>query len=229
MPAYIKSPFKPVPALMVSGTASYLLGSWNDKTGDTLGFVISDSAVTTTGTLTFQIASGNIPIVGALITVVGTANASGNLNVTNVAIATVSTTATGVCTVTYTITSSTVAAGTPDAGQVSIPQPEVAEVLANGASFEVAMPFQNAQMNQEKTIVAVVSMPTLPTTATVTLQQAVKNQDSEYGDVATVASVAAGVLTGGQIDIDVMAGRFYRFNVSNVTGPAASIIAKLIA
>src|SRR5260370_26155847 len=134
MPFYITSPFKPVPKLLIQGTPEYVFGSFNDKTSPTLGFVISDSAVTTTGTVTFQITSGNIPIPGALITVVGTANAAGNFNVTNATILTVTTTASGVCTVTYAIASSTVAIGTADSGQVQIPQIENGDLISAAQS-----------------------------------------------------------------------------------------------
>lgn len=231
MSAYTKSPFKPAPRLLVAGTPEYLWGSYNDKTGPTLGFVISDSAVTTTGTLTFTIVSGNIPTVGALITVVGTANASGNFNVTNATLLTVSTTAAGVCTVTYAITSSTVAVGTADAGQVIIPQPEIAAALAAGASEPVALASINAILSQEHVVTAVVSFPSLPTSVIVTLQQAVVDQDSEYVDIATVVTVSGGVVTaaGGQITVDPVMGRFLRFNNGTVTGGTLpTLIAKLI-
>ena len=79
---YIKSPFKPTPTLLVQGRPEYVFGSWNDKTAPTQGYIISDSAVTTTATVTFQVVSGNTPVVGSLITVVGAAN-SVNYNVTN--------------------------------------------------------------------------------------------------------------------------------------------------
>jgi hypothetical protein len=227
---YITSPFKPMPALNVSGTPTYLLGSYNDKASPTFGYVVSDSAVTTTGTVTFRITSGNVPFVGALISVVGTANASGNFNVTNATILTVTCTDAGICTVTYAITSSTVALGTADGGQVQVPQPELGETLVNGSSVPVAMTFQGSHSNQEKDIVAIVSFPGgLPTTALVTLQSAIIDLDSEYADVATVTSVAGGVQSGGQISIDQQAARFYRFHTSTVAGPAAKIVAKLVA
>lgn len=231
MPAYIKSPFKPAPTLMVRGTPSYLWGSWNDKTGDTFGYIISTSGNGVTSTVVFNITQGNVPIVSALskplITIVGTQNAGGAYNVVNAPILSIVVTNAGVATVTFLGTGNSASA--PDSGQVDIPQPEVAEVLVAAASVPLAMAFVMSQNNQEKDVIAVVSMPTLPTTAIITLQQAEKDQDPEYADVATIASVAGGVLTGGQFSIDQMGGRFYRFNTTNVTGPAASIIAKLSA
>jgi hypothetical protein len=231
MSAYIKSPFKPAPRLLVAGTPEYLLGSYNDKTGPTFGYVISDSAVTTTGTVTFRIASGNVPFVGALITVVGTANAGGNFNVTNATILTVVCTDAGICTVTYAITSSSVAVGTADSGEVLVPQPEVAAALVTGASEPVALPAINSLNSQEHVITAVVAFPSLPTSVIVSLQQAVIDLDSEYADVAVVATVAGGVVTaaGGQITVDPVMARFLRFNAGTVTGGTLpSIVAKLI-
>lgn len=246
MPAYITSPFKPVPKLAVAGTPEYLFGSYNDRTSPTLGFVISDSAVTTTGTLTFQIMSGNIPIVGALITVVGTANASGNFNVTNGAILSVTTTSAGVCTVTYAISSSTVAANTPDGGQVVIPQPEVGETIAVAtASVPVATPYNNPEMQQGKSLSATVTLPNTGnlSSITVVLQGADFDVDSEYRtvhtftttgatnnkynfqsgeDVLTAASPAASNPGG----VNVPNYRFWRFNFTAVTG-SGPVIAKI--
>lgn len=231
MPSYQTTPFKASPALLVAGSPQYVWGSYNDKTGPTFGYVISDSAVTTTGTVTFRITQGNVPIVGALISVVGTSNASGNFNVTNATILTVTTTDAGICTVTYAITSSSVAVGTADSGQVLVPQTEVGETLANGSSVPVAMPFGNTTYNLNQGLTVVVSFPSFPTTAVVVLQQAVKDIDSEYATVATVATVTGGVVTaaGSQITVDPTLGRFFRFNVSNVTGGTnPTIIAKLL-
>jgi len=68
----------------------------------------------------------------------------------------------------------------------------------------------------------------LPTTVTITLQQAVMDKDSEYSDLVTVASVVGGVLTGGQVTVEKALGRFFRFNASSLTGPASTIIAKIL-
>src|SRR5260221_11306282 len=125
MSFYIASPFKPSPKLMVQGTPEYLFGKWNANTGPTLGNVLSDASTGTTGTLTFQILSGNVPVVDSLITVVGTGNAGNRFNVTNAQILTVSAAANpdaGIYTVTYTVAAfsqPTLA----DAGQVYIAQP----------------------------------------------------------------------------------------------------------
>ena len=231
MPQYQATPFRAAPALLVAGSAEYLWGSYNNKTGPTFGYVISDSAVTTTGTVTFRIVSGNVPIAGALITVVGTANASGHFNVTNATIVTVSCTDAGICTVTYAITSSSVALGTADSGEVLIPQPEIGEALTAVSSAPACMPYGNTLANLNQGLTAVVSFPSLPTSVIVYLQQAVQDIDSEYATVAVVATVSGGVVTssGAQITVDPTLGRFFRFsNGTVVGGTLPTIVAKLL-
>jgi hypothetical protein len=236
MPAYILSPFKPSPVALYAGTPVYLWGSYNDKTGPTLGTVLSDSGNGTTSTVTFQITSGNIPLVGALITIIGTGNDGGAYNVTNATILSVSTTTSGACTVTFANTATSTSA--PDSGFVQIPQPEVAEVVpvplsaVTESSAPCAIAFQNAQSNQGRGLTAVVSNPTPMASGTITLQQAVQDIDSEYADVATVATVSAGVLIGGQITIQEVLGRFYRFHLSGYAQSGtttATLVGKILA
>ena len=239
MSQYVTSPFKASPQLAVAGTPSYLLGSYNDKTGPTLGNVISDSAVTTTGTLTFNITSGNVPTVGSLITVVGTANASGNFNVTNAKILTVSTTAAGVCTVTYAITSSSVAVGTADSGQVQIPQPEVGETVSSApySSVPVARPFNNPNIQEGQSLTATLNLGTGLSGVTAYLQGADIDLDSEYQSIHEFGTgLGVGVVSfqSGQ-DTPATAGaanpggapvlnyRFYRFSITAATGSGAVI------
>jgi hypothetical protein len=229
MPSYVKSPFKPSPVALYAGIPVYLFGSYNDKTGPTTGNVLSDSGNGTTSTVVFQIQSGNIPFINALVTIVGTGNASGNYNVTNVTVTGVSTTTSGICTITFQGAGNS--SSTADTGMVIIPQPELADnVSANGASVPTAIAFQNAQSDQGRSLTAIVSFPVLPTAAIVTLQQAIQDNDAEYQDVATVISVAGGAATGGQITLAKELGRFYRFNVSGFTasGNQATVVGKLL-
>ena len=241
MSAYIKSPYKPVPTLLVQGRPEYVFGSWLDKTGPTLGYVVSDSAVTTTGTLTFRIASGNVPAVGSLITVVGTANASGNFNVTNAQILSATTTDAGISTVTFTITSSTVASGTPDGGQVSIPQPELGDILAAFPASSIAVACPSSPGNQSgKSLSATVKLPAQQlgvastlSAVTVLIQGANFDEDAQYNTIGTIT--AAGTASGGPNvydwqsgqgnsgtlasgDVDLINFRFYRLQVSAASG-----------
>lgn len=237
MPTYQTTPFKASPALAVAGTPQYLFGSYNDKTGPTVGIVISDSAVTTTGTVTFQILGGNVPVVGSLITVVGTANGGGNFNVTNAAIVTVVCTDAGICTVTYVITSSSVPASTPDNGHVIVPQPEVGETVAVPTkSVPVARPYNNPEVQEGQALSAVVNLGAGLSAVTATLEGADFDLDSEYTTIHTFGVSGLSSFQSGQ---DVVAAgtanpggantlnyRFYRFNISALTG-SGKVIAKI--
>ena len=235
MPAYNLNPlpFKPVPTLLVAGKPEYLFGSFNDRTGPALGTVSTVAASGGVATVVFQILSGNVPVIGSLVSIVGTATSAGAFNVTNATVTSVAVVmATGVCTITFALAGSV--STTADYGQVSIPVPEVAETLSNGASIPIAIAFQNAQNNQGRGLTAIVSFPNQPANCTVTLQQAINDTNSEYADVATVATVTAGVLSGGQIVIEEVLGRFYRFNVTGLSESSppvtlATIIGKILA
>ncbi len=243
MSLYVKSPFKQPPTLLVEGKTEYVFGSWNDKTGATIGSVISDSAVTTTGTLTFIVLSGNVPAVGSLITVVGTANGGGNFNVTNAQILTVVSTSAGVVTVTYAITSSTVAAGTPDGGQVIIPQPELGDNITTGVTTSVPVAVPGAPSQQSgKSLSVTVKLPAQQlgvasslSAVTVVIQGANFDEDAQYNTVGTIT--AAGTSVGGPNSYDWQSGqgntgtgtlasgsvnlpnfKFYRLQVTGATG-----------
>ena len=253
---YQTTPFKPMPVCLIQGTPEYLLGSLNTQAGPTQGFVISDSAITTTGTLTFRIASGNIPVVDSLITVVGTANASGNFNVTNATILSVATTDAGICTVTYAITSSSVAANTPDAGQVYIEVYTVPDNLTAGivaalpissvpAAAPVGAPTSGKSLSASVTFPAnTTAHPNTLSAVTVVLQGSNVDKDSEYKTIGTITTTgAAGNTyewqsgqgqsnasgTGALADgaVNLPNFRFYRFSVTAATG-AGYIIGKIM-
>lgn len=248
MAQYQLTPFRAQPQLLIQGTPSYVYGSLNDKTSATLGNVISDSSAGTTATVTFNILSGNVPIPGALITVVGTANSAGVFNVTNATILTVVMAAaggvqTGVCTVTYTI-GATTQATTTDAGQVSIPQIEIGDLLT--APLVAALPYSSVPVagvvgatTVGRSMGVTVSLPStsaaFPSTlagVTVLLQGANRDLDSEYNTIATIGTgLAAGTVTdwqSGQGDtatgtlaagsVNLLSFRFYRLQVTAATG-----------
>jgi hypothetical protein len=197
--------------------------------------------VTTTGTLTFRIVSGNVPAVGSLITVIGTVNGSGNLNVTNAQILSATTTDAGISTVTYTIASSIVAAGTPDVGQVLVPQPELGDILAAFPASSIAVACPSSPGNQSgKSLSATVKLPAQQlgvastlSAVTVLIQGANFDEDAQYNTIGTIT--AAGTASGGPNvydwqsgqgnsgtlasgDVDLINFRFYRLQVSAATG-----------
>lgn len=241
-----------MPTLLVQGRPEYVFGSWQDRTGPTLGNIISDSAVTTTATLTFAVVSGNLPAVGSLITVVGAGN-SVNLNVTNAQILTLVSTAAGIVTVTYTVTSSTIAAGTPDGGQVVVPQPELGDILTSFPASSVPVVCPSSPGNQSgKSLSATVKLPAQQlgvasnlTAVTVVIQASNFDEDGQYQTVGTLT--AAGTYVGGPNtyewqsgqgvptapsnvlsvgNVDLINFRFYRLQVSGATssGPVVGTI-----
>ena len=240
MSLYQKTPFRATPTLLVQGRPEYTFGSWQDRTGPTLGNIISDGAVTTTATLTFVVTSGNLPAVGSLITVVGAAN-SANLNVTNAQILTLVSTPAGVVTITYAITSSTIAAGTPDSGQIIVPQPELGDVLSSFPASSIAVACPSSPGNQSgKSLSATVKLPAQQlgvastlSAVTVLIQGANFDEDAQYNTIGTIT--AAGTASGGPNvydwqsgqgnsgtlasgDVDLINFRFYRLQVSAATG-----------
>jgi len=252
---YLKTPFKPTPTLLIQGTPEYVYGSFNSKVGPTLGAVISDSGATTTGTLTFQVLSGNSPAVNSLITVVGTANSGGNFNVVNATILTASTTNEGVCTVTFAI-SSTTQATTADAGQVYVVVPEVpdnltASIVTNlstnaGASVPVAAPvgLPTDGRSLSATLSLLANSTTYPSTltgVTATIQGANIDFDSEYNDIGTITAAGSagnvydwqsgqgmsttGTLAAGSVNLPDF--RFYRLKITAATG-AGYIVGKIL-
>jgi len=187
MPPYQTTPFKETPRLLIPGTPFICSAHTMIVPRPRAVTSFQISAVTTTGTVTFQITDGNPPVVGALITVRGAANSS-NFNVTNGIILTVTTdTTTGVCTVTYAIASTTQAT-LADHGEVSIPQPEIGETLLNGASAPVAVSTNAPEVNQGKSLTVNVSFPIAPTATTVVLQGANFDIDSEYVTIAPLSA-----------------------------------------
>jgi len=202
---YLKTPFRPTPTLLIQGSPEYVYGSLNDKTGPTLGTIISDSAVTTTATVTFRILSGNVPTPNSLITVVGASN-SANLNVVNATIITASTTDAGISTVTYTITSSSIAPSTADSGQVYVAVPEVpdnltASIVSNlatnaGASVPVAAPVGSTSVGRSisVTVNLLANSATYASNlsgVTVVIQGANKDRDDYYNTIGTITAAGA--------------------------------------
>jgi hypothetical protein len=243
MSFYVKSPFKASPQLLVQGTPEYVFGKYNANTGSTLGNVVSDSGNGTTSTVIFQIISGNIPIAGSLVTIQGSANAAGAYNVTNAVVLTVSTTVTGLCTITFAGTGNS--ATTADAGQVSIPQIEIGDNLTAGivaalpaASVPVAAVVGSTVIGRSTS--ATVTLPAntaaFPSTlsaVTIVIQGANQDLDSEYNTVGTITTTGAAGNTydwqSGQGDgqatptlatgnVDLLSFRFYRLVVTAATG-----------
>jgi hypothetical protein len=249
MSFYVSSPYKPVPTLMTQGTPTYAFGSFQTDASSTRGYVLSNSAITITGTLVFQVVEGNAPQVGQLITVIGTSNSGGVFNTTNSQILTATTNAQGVATVTYAI-SSTTQASTADGGQVLVPVIELGDALTSsgGASVPVVCPASPSQQSG-KSLSAKVNLPSqqggVPSTlsgVTVVIQGSNFDLDSSYNTIGVVGTglaagtvtdwqsgqgiTTAGTLAAGSVNLPNF--RFYRLNVTSATGSGPIVGAIMI-
>ena len=239
MPAYVQSVgYNPLPEVVVSGKPAYLFGALPTDTQDTLAQVTSVACASNVATIVCTIQQGNIPVVGNLITVQGTVTASGAYNVKQVAIASISGTAsTGVYTITYACTTANLTT-TADSGKAFVPIAETSETLAAVQSVAVYVPAQEPLNLGTKSITISTIYPTLPTAATVTLYTAVNNEGngiapgsagSEWTAMGVVSTVAGSAVTAGPLQTyTVPAGRFFCVVVSGITG-SGKIICKLLS
>ena len=229
MPAYVSGPFNP-PLLVQKGVAAYLFGSLNTRQDNTYMLVSQVAIATNVATLTVQITRGEIPVVGALISVAQTVTSSGAFNVTRAVLTGVTINATtGAGTVTYALTSGNVST-TADPGSAVVEVPEIGETLAAGASIPcvIAAPDDDSQF----TVPISVTFPgaVLPTAVTVTLQAAIHDNASEYTAVGSAIAVVAGTAyTSGPFNqVTLQRGYFYRLLISGLTiGSATGIVAKI--
>ncbi len=114
-------------------------------------------------------------------------------------------------------------------GGAVVQTPEIAETLANGSSVAWSAPFQASQIQDGHSLLAVCSFPSLPTACTISIEQAIVNQDAEFSGDTTIATVAGGVATQTQATVTLSLGRFYRMKAASVSGGTLpTIIGKLL-
>lgn len=233
MPSYTKAAGHPVKAV-VAGFSTYLFGNWQLDVAPTR-FLINNVAITSNvATITGTVIEGNIPTVpsagqpSSLISISGTQTSSGVFNVSGVAISAVSINATtGIGTISFPLTNANITA-VADAGVAIIPVPETADALtANGASIPCTVPVQDPKTDGARTINCVCEFPSIPTAVTIKLQGAQYDQDSEYADIGTVATVAASAVTQSFAQFTLNMAKFYRFNASGISG-TGTIIGKIL-
>lgn len=217
MTAYNVSPFGPPPVLMIGGRTEYLYGGQSDTISPTRIAISSVSITSNVATIIGTIVSGNAPAVGSLVSIQGTTVSSGVFNVTNVALASVTANlTTGAITITFALVAAN--GGASQAGFAVVPQPITFDTMANGSSVAAASAENDPSTNDQRSYFAQVFFGTVPTTATVTLQASLVDQDSAYQTVGTVAAVAGGTVTQNAATFSSMNYKFLRFNVSGLTG-----------
>lgn len=230
MPSYITQPASFVNRpLLVPGRPHYVFGGYTSTVSPTLAYVTNVSAVGNTATVTLALLAGAIPTTSQLITVQRCSNS--NFNAVGATVTAVSGFNTGdnsIGTVSYTLVGIGGVVSAAATGDAVLPVAETSDAAVNGASQQVTVPFNDPRIDQARTITAQCSFPSLPTTATVTLQGS--DDDSTYFDIQAVGSVVAGVLVGGLLSVQNLSYRFYRLNLTNVTGGSSpKIIGKISA
>ena len=174
---------------------------------------------TNNATIGVQILEGPIPVAGNLITVVGTTQAAGAYNVTNVAISNVVIDATtGIGTITFPLTTAQLAV-TADVGAAMVPATAVAEALTNVASQSFAIPQPPGDNSNGKTITWQTIYPNQPATVTMALQAALEDVDSKYQTLDTSTNVL-----GEMRFITLTDFNFVRVKASGVTGTTPKAI-----
>lgn len=226
MPFFNKSPFAAAVKLLYAGVAEYLFGSWPQDVSPTKMYVTSVAIATNVATLGVTVYEGNIPAVGSLISVQGTQNAAGAFNVTNAVLTGVAIGSTGSGTVTFALTGADLATAAA-AGISIVPQPEVPEAIAAGASVAVAMSNNSFGGDLDRTVTAVCNFPTLPTAVTVELQGSMFLDDVQFVNLGVIATVAGSAVTVNGLTV-VANWLFYRALVSGITG-AGTITCKIEA
>jgi hypothetical protein len=241
MPNYVSSPFKATPKLLTPNTPTYVWGSFNDLTGPTQGVVLQSLGIGATAELVVKILSGNIPVVGSLISVVGV-SANASFNVTNAALTAVdryphgNEPDNGIYALAYAATVTSPIQS--DSGQFLVPQPEVGELVSGtGASVPVAV---NAWNVSGKSLSVTLTLGTGLSGVTAVLQGANRDIDAEYNTIGTIGSglgvgttdwqsgqgdTATGTLAAGSVNFPNF--RFYRLNLTAVTG-SGLVIAKIM-
>jgi hypothetical protein len=227
MPTYVNSAFN-VAQVAQKGVPVFLFGSYNYKQGNTKMLVSNVALATNVATLTVQIVGGEVPIVGALISVAQTQSTSGLFNVARAPLTGVTIdSTTGAGTVAFALTHADVTSAA-DTGSAVVEVPEIGETPA--AVKSAACYVQPSAMDAEVTITTSVTFSTVPTAITVSLQKALRDVDSEYTTITGAATVIAAstYTTGPTVEYTLKGSGYYRFIGSGLTlGSGAGMVAKL--
>jgi hypothetical protein len=223
MPAYSNNPLVAV-ALALPGIPTYVWGSLSDRISPTKMTVSNVALTTNVATLTVQVIEGNIPAVGALVTVTGTQQAGGAFNVTAVALTGVTINATsGAGTITFALTHANVGS-VADSGLAVAPQAIVFEsVSTNESSAAVALP-----MAQDGKSISGHSAEVVWASGTsaggVDVQYSDDNQNG--GDYQTVSTIT---YPNTRYDPAGLSAQFVRLNISTALVGATTIAGRILA
>ena len=204
MPVFSASPFTTVTALS-EGLPAYSAGTAPGN--PTKMYATAMSVTSDVVTLYVSVESGNIPSAGDLITVIGAYVPAAN--VTNVALASVSITAsTGVGTVTYDATTPNLAKTASGGNAISVPQ-AVGETMTASTGYQsFAVPRSVPAHIDGRPISVYVDYGGSPTILC-NLQGAINNVDAEYTDLPTAEYISSPPFS-------ISANGTYFYNLPNI-------------
>jgi hypothetical protein len=223
MPSYNSTPFAPNPTLLQPGQPGYAFGSWSEGSPDTRMQVTTTARAASVATIGVLIIEGKIPLVGSLITVLGTAQAGGAFNVTSVAITAVSiNSTTGVGTIQFAIGAGTTVQAA-DFGVAMSATPEAGEALTNTASQSFAIQVPAGQNESGRSITWSTVYPSAPGAVTMALQGSNFDLDSQYQTLDTSTNVNGDERVFANANF-----RFLRLKASGVSGGSSpTVIGKI--
>lgn len=219
-------PFMTLPAQLqprrgfTSGLPAYSAGSFPVGQQPAKFYVQNITASGSVVTLGVRQIEGNIPAVGQLVTVIGTAQAGALANVTNVALSAVSITpATGIGTLQYS-SAAPALAQTNDGGMAIAQVNDVGETLAIQKYQQFCLdPTGGYGITWQW------ACPSAPATISLQLEGAINDTDAEYTIIGTAQTTVSGTIVSTVPELV----RFVRVNVTAFTGGASpTIVAKLL-
>lgn len=225
MPFYDNTPFKRPVKTLVAGWPSYLFGSYNADVAEGVFAVTNFALTSNVVTLTGVMREGNIPAAGDFISTQGQPVDASHVAISTVTIAK----DTGIGTITYALTHADVVS-VPKGGVARILPAETFEAItASGSSIPVTVQFNDPETNIGRTLTLVVNTPanTLTGTVVAQLQGALRDEDSEYVGLGSTISITTSAQVKTQA-YTLEGYRFYRLNVSGITGGAGTICAKIM-
>lgn len=218
MPAFVNSPFQ-TPILLMKGVASYLIGSFDTKVGNTNAGVINDAIATNVATVTATYLNGPLPKAGDLISIINSANSTAVFNVNRVALTSVAYNATtNVMTFVFPLTGTNQTA-TADSGSIIVEPAEVGESVTTSFT-SIPCVIQAPEGDSQFTVPMAVTGGASITAMTATLQKALKLQPNEWTNTTTVVTkTGATTYTAGPVvEATLERAYLYRIAVTAVTG-----------
>src|SRR5271170_3360965 len=218
MPAYINSPFQK-PLLLMKGVATYVIGSFDYKVGDSRLYLTNSALTTDVATVTVQLVIGPTPKVGDLISIINSTAGSAALNVNRAVITGVTINATtGAGTITFALTNADITS-VADAGTVITEPAEVGESIATTYN-SIPVMVQAPEGDSQFTIPFSVTSGATNTAMTATLQRALKSSSNEWTNTTTVVTkTGATTYTAGPVvEATLERAYLYRIAITAVTG-----------